>query len=338
MVATTDRQAIEHFIAQAATVIRTPVASGRLTVEISPYAGVSILGRDAATTKGLVNTARIAAGEAHRTGSCRARFFSDTMKLKSLARLDIGRELRAAIDTRSIRTRHVGRYELASGRLVASVAYVRWRHPLRGDVSPREFLGVADSTGGAIALSQCVLETLGNDYALMRCKVDESVRVSYGPLRHHLLQEEFLNDIEQFLDAGKIPASHLEIRIPENTFVVLPPALSEGLAAMGLQVVVDEVGRGMSSLEKLARSPVWGMQLDRASVEALRNDEIARRICQAGIASAAALGIAPIAIGVDDEQQREALVALGCRFGSGDLYANQAHRSWWESDLATAPG
>jgi len=70
------------------------------------------------------------------------------------------------------------------------------------------------------------------------------------------------------------------------------------LAQLGVQLVVDEVGRGMGSLDLLARAPIWGLQLDRAWVTALRSDAIARKVCRAGIGMAAALGVTPIATGV----------------------------------------
>jgi EAL domain-containing protein (putative c-di-GMP-specific phosphodiesterase class I) len=70
----------------------------------------------------------------------------------------------------------------------------------------------------------------------------------------------------------------------------------------------------------LARAPIWGLQLDRAWVTALRGDTVARKVCLAGISMATALGLTPIATGVDDAGQREALLSLGCRHGSGDLY------------------
>ena len=69
-------------------------------------------------------------------------------------------------------------------------------------------------------------------------------------------------------------------------------------------------------------TPIWGLQLDRAWVTAVRNDEVALKVCRAGISVAAALGLTPIATGVDDQAQRQALLALGCRFGMGDLYQN----------------
>jgi EAL domain-containing protein (putative c-di-GMP-specific phosphodiesterase class I) len=87
-----------------------------------------------------------------------------------------------------------------------------------------------------------------------------------------------------------------------------------------VQFVVDEVGRGVSSLAALARAPLWGLQLDRAWVSSLRDDGVARDVCRAGIAIAKALALTPIATGVDDAPQRDALLELGCWFGLGDLY------------------
>ena len=98
-----------------------------------------------------------------------------------------------------------------------------------------------------------------------------------------------------------------------------------------MQFVVDEVGRGVSSLMALARAPVFGLQLDRAWVRALRSDDVARNVCRAGIAIANALSLTPIATGVDDAEQRDALLELGCRFGIGDLYSGVS------SDVAALP-
>ena len=92
------------------------------------------------------------------------------------------------------------------------------------------------------------------------------------------------------------------------------------LARLGVQLVIDEVGRGMASLDWLARARIWGLQLDRAWVTAFRSDPAALKVCSAGIAVANALRLTPIATGVDDLPLRDALLALGCRQGTGDLY------------------
>jgi EAL domain-containing protein (putative c-di-GMP-specific phosphodiesterase class I) len=117
-----------------------------------------------------------------------------------------------------------------------------------------------------------------------------------------------------------LPPDRLELRIAEKVLVARDAAEFRSLRRLGVEFVVDEVARDVSSLAALARAPLSGLQLDRAWVQALGTDAVARTVCGAGIAMAKALSLTPIATGVDTEAQRDALLELGCRYGSGDLY------------------
>ncbi len=322
LVSTEDRSHIEHFSREILSALAAPFLIELESFQLSCYSGVAVLRRDANSSKELLDCVRIALGEARRSAANRPRFFSDTMKLASRSRLDIAKELRDAISTQAVQTRCVGRHDLETGRLIALVAYARWVHPLRGEISPAEFLGVADATGEALVLSKAILKSIGLDFERLAATLESGVRFSYGPLRRHLAHADFVKDVATFLAAGPVTAAQFEVRIAEGTFVSLPESVCDRLEALGVQIVIDEVGRGMGSINRLARSPLWGMQLDRGWVESIRTEDLARRVCQAGIAAATALGIEPIATGVDCEAQRLALLEVGCRFGSGDLYPN----------------
>jgi EAL domain-containing protein (putative c-di-GMP-specific phosphodiesterase class I) len=317
---TSDRNVIDARVSNICTSLREPISVGDAVFQLTPYAGVAVLGQDASSPKMLLDHARAAATEAQRRGSAEVCFFTDTLTLRSLARLDIARELREAIANRDIRLRYVGRHDLATGRLVTWVGYLRWIHPIRGEVRPVEFLRVAESTGLAADLSRAVLSCLQEDFKALAPQWDDDVRISFGALRHHILHDDFATDIARFLAEGSVPAERLELRIAEKTFVASDPAALEDLRRLGVHMVVDEVGRGLGSLDGLARAPVWGLQLDRAWVTALCSDQVALKVCRAGISMAKALGLRPIATGVDDQEQREQLLALGCRHGSGDIY------------------
>jgi EAL domain-containing protein (putative c-di-GMP-specific phosphodiesterase class I) len=326
-----DREAVESRVAGVCDSLQRPVAVGDAEFRLTPYAGVGMLGLDATTPRALLDHARAASAEARRADSQQVHFFSDTLQLRSLARLDIARELREAIANRDIGLRYVARNDLATGRVVARVAYAHWPHTLRGDIRPSEFLRVAQTTGLGTILSRSLLTRLGEDFNAHRGDLDPEVRLSFGALRCHVLHEEFVSDIEQFLQSSGMPAKRLELRIAEKAFVACDPSRLRALHRMGVQLVVDEVGRAMASLPSFARAPLWGLQLDRAWVTALRSDPVARRVCRAGIGVATALGLAPVATGVDDEAQRDALLDLGCRYGTGDLYARL------ESDISIPP-
>jgi EAL domain-containing protein (putative c-di-GMP-specific phosphodiesterase class I) len=297
---------------------------GDAAFHVTPYCGVAILGQDGTSQKSVLEKARSAAAEARRAYSAKIHFFTDTLKLRSLARLDVAREMRDAIASREIRLRYVGRYELATGRLVAMVGYLKWAHPLRGDLPAAEFLGVAETTGVATTLSRALLEGLREDFAAMAPELHADTRISFGALRHHMLQEDFIDDIRRFVAEGSLPASRLELRISERAFAAMDTSVYRSLHQLGVALVVDEVGRGFTSLDRLARAPIWGLQLDRAWVTGLRTDPLSLKVCRAGIGAATALGLTPIATGVDDALQRIALLELGCKHGSGDLYTGAA--------------
>lgn len=318
-----DRNAIEDCVSEVCASLSEPVRAGDAEFHLTPCAGVAILGQDASSPKALLDHARAAAAEARRTGSAALRFFSDTVRLKALARLDLARELREAIEGGDIRLRYVGRHDLRTGRLSACVGYLQWRHPLRGEIRPAEFLRLAAATGLAAPLSRAVLGRLRQDFEVFAARSSPDARISFGALRHHLLQEDFASDVSRLLAEG-LPADRLELRIAEKVFVAREPARFAALDALGVRLVIDEVGRGTGSLDCLARAPVWGLQLDRAWVAALTRDPVARKVCRAGISMASALGLAPIATGVDDASIRDALLALDCPLGSGDLYHGSA--------------
>jgi EAL domain-containing protein (putative c-di-GMP-specific phosphodiesterase class I)/GGDEF domain-containing protein len=319
-----DRDVIESCVARIAASLREPVIIGDAAFHLTPYAGAAILGQDGMSPRSLLDKARTAAAEARRNDTTRTLFFSDTLKLRSLARLDVAREMREAIEDRAIHLRYFGRHDLATGRLVALVGYLRWTHPLRGELSPADFLGVAETTGLAPALSRLALETLKDDYAALASRLGPDTRMSFSALRHHMLEDDFIEEVARFLGQGALPASRLELRIAERAFAALSPSAYRALGQLGVQIIVDQVGRGFVSLDRLARAPISGLQLDQAWVSALRKDPMALRICRASIGAATALGLTSIATGIDSAAHRTTLLELGCQQGSGDYYATSA--------------
>jgi len=324
VIETDDRAAIERCVSQICERLREPVTIGDADFRLTIYPGVGILGVDASSPRLLVDHARAAAAEARRAASSDVRFYSDTVQLRSLARLDMARELRDAIANREIGIRFVGRHDLRSGRVVAWVGYMRWQHGLRGEIRPSEFLRVAESTGLAVPLSRAVLESFCSAFATLSPQWEKDARVSFGALRDHVFHEDFLTDLEAVLREGRVPAERLELRISEKAFIACDPTTVRPLRKKGVQLVVDEVGRDMGSLASLARAPLWGLQLDRSWTTAIRSDDVAQLVCRAGLSVANALGFAPIATGVDSAAQRDALLEIGFRYGIGDLYAAAA--------------
>jgi EAL domain-containing protein (putative c-di-GMP-specific phosphodiesterase class I)/GGDEF domain-containing protein len=316
---TTDRDAIGASLKDLTRHLRAPIPSGDVEFRLTPYIGVALSAVDASSAEALLEHARTAVEEARRAATTRPSFYSEAMQVRSLSRLDLGRELRDAIANRDIRFRYVGRHELATGRQVATVAYLSWHHPLRGEIPPAEFLRIAVATGLAVDLSRMALDSIVDEFAaqLQHCAPD--MRVSFGPLRDHILHEEFAADVERVL--ARLPPERLELRIAEKAFVAREIHPLRTLHERGVQIVVDEAARAVASLPSLASAPVSGLQLDRSWTTALLRDETARKVCRATMSIAHALDLSPIAAGVDTEEIRDLLLEMGCRYGSGDVFA-----------------
>jgi predicted signal transduction protein with EAL and GGDEF domain len=316
VICTDDTALIEQRMSEICAELKVPVQFGQVDLRLTPYSGIARAGVDASTADALIEHARTASAEARRALSEQLHFYSDSMQLRSLSRLDLGRELRDAIASRGIRFRYVGRHELASGRQVDAVAYLRWQHPLRGEIPPAEFLRIAVATGLSVELSRMALEMLAVDalaHSSFANRTPEA-RISFGPLRDHIFHDDFVADVERVLARAVLPPERLELRIAERAFVARETPALRTLQQRGVRIVVDEAGRGVTSLVSLATAPIWGFQLDRASVSALREQDDKQ------ISRATALKVCRAVI--DDRAQRDELLAMGCRYGTGDFFVD----------------
>jgi EAL domain-containing protein (putative c-di-GMP-specific phosphodiesterase class I)/GGDEF domain-containing protein len=329
VLATSEREVVESCVSQVCENLRQPIGVGDAVFQLTPYAGVAILGRDASSAKTLLRHASASATEARRVRSSKPRFYSDASELTASAPLDIAHDLREAIGNGDVRLRYIGRHDLSSGRLVAWVGYLQWRHRVYGEIQPIEMLRLAEVMGLSAQLSAAALKCLREDFPQLAGHGDGRARVSFGPPRQHLLHEGFVRDIERFLGEGGVPADRLELRISVKAALARSPADFDSLAQRGVQLVVDEIGRGMDfPLDWLGRAPMRGLLLNRSWVTAALTVVAALKMCRASSALAKALGWTPIAVGVDGAVQRDALLDLGCEQGSGELFGASLRREF----------
>lgn len=317
-----DREQLREIAAQFQQSLVQPVVLGSATFSLTPSIGIAVLGEDATRARALLEHAQSAMLEARRNERQGISFYSDTLRIRSLARLDVERELREAIADDQLALRYHGRYALQDGRLVAVQGYLSWQHPLRGELRASEFLPVADSTGLALTLSRWALRRMRQDLPQLRMLAGPGLRFSFGALRQHFSANALCEDVSSWIASGEIAAAELELRIAEKALANLasPSATLRAFSKQGVHVIIDEYGRGVTSLPKLARLPVAALQLDRAMVLSARSDAVAMKAVRAAVAIAAALELPAIAAGVDAAEQRDLLLAMGCAEGLGDCF------------------
>jgi diguanylate cyclase (GGDEF)-like protein len=321
-----DHDGVRSVVASICEVIAQPVQIHDATFHMTPYAGVAILGEDASAPEALLDHARAAMLEARRSKSSAIQFYSDTLRLLPVARLDIERELRRAIEDDQIDLRYVARHDLCSGEMAGLHAYMRWKHPLQDVIAPARFLPIANATGLAVPLSRAALERLVKDLPILRARHGEDVPISFGALRQHVTSGHLIRDCRRLASSSQCEFGRLELRIAERTLANLhrPGRALGDMVDFGARLVVDEMGRDFSSFASLAQLPIAALQIDRSLVVGASADASVARSCGAIAAAAAALDAIPIAAGIDDEAIRGSMTAAGCAQGLGDLYPQVA--------------
>ncbi|MEZ5475526.1 MAG: EAL domain-containing protein [Steroidobacteraceae bacterium] len=318
------RTALESVLEALCQALRETVAIGDASFSLQPCAGVAILGIDAREVRALLEHARAAMFESRRDGGRSVRFYSDTLRLRPLARLDLERELRDAIGNDQLRLRYAARHVLATGERVAVQAYLRWPHPLRGELRPSEFVPLAENTGLAGDLSRWAMARIHADLAHPNDLHDQVPRISFGALRHHIASGALITDLARWLQQWPGRRPQLELRIAERSLAAMPAPeeVLPRLVELGARIVIDEFGRHFSSLTRLVSLPIAALQIDRQFVLGSAHDPAALRLCRGAIAIARELDIPCYASGVDSQEDRDRLQALGISEGIGDCFGD----------------
>jgi EAL domain-containing protein (putative c-di-GMP-specific phosphodiesterase class I)/GGDEF domain-containing protein len=315
-----DADALAHRVVKA---LVHPVDLDNQIFQLGPRAGVTLSGTDGDRASELLERALAALDAGRRSGEDRAiTFYSDTLRLASITRLDWQKELVNAIEKDELELHYQPRLLLATREIVAIEAFLRWPHKIRGLVPTSEFLPIAELSGLSVRLGQWVLRRACRDIAMLAERGYASLRVSVNVGRQYLSAESLAEDVANAAKEAGIEPSQLDLEITEQML----SAGRSGLAALhrlrgqGVRVLVDDFGTGYISLGRLRNSPLDGIMIDRSFVEEVGHDHEARAVCRAAIALGHAFGLRIVAEGIETEAQAQFLVAEQCHEGQGHLF------------------
>jgi diguanylate cyclase (GGDEF)-like protein len=319
----TREQAVELAVRVQST-LRNPIEIEGLDLIVTTSIGMAeaTMGEDA---EGLLRDADAAMYRAKGAGRDTYMIFDDSMRQSVRDRVEIELALRHAVARGQLWISYQPIVNLETENVVGAEALIRWTHPVRGAISPTEFIPVAEETGMIIDIGAWVMresvEQLGRwrrsgvvspDFFL-------SVNASTRQLRDHQLTKltaELLADTD-------IPPNRLIVEITESVMMEQSDLVAEVLAGirdLGVRLSVDDFGTGYSSLSYLSRYPVTGVKVDRAFVDGLGDVPGDDAIVRAVTAMARALRLGVIAEGVETVQQRNILRELGIEHAQGWLW------------------
>ncbi len=304
--------------------LRHPVDLDGQLFQLAPQAGVTLSGSDGTRASELIDRALTTLDAGRNHGSDRLiTFYSDTLRLASLTRLDWQEELTQAIRKDELELHYQPRLTLATREIVAVEAFLRWPHKIRGMVPTSEFLPIAELSGLTVQLGRWVLRRACRDIATLAQRGYPALRVSVNVARQYLSAESLAEDVTSAAREAGIEPSHLDLEITEQMLSTGRSGLTalHQLRGQGVRVLIDDFGTGYVSLGRLRNSPLDGIMIDRSFVEEVGHDHEARAVCRAAIALGHAFGLRIVAEGIETEAQAQFLMTEQCHEGQGHLFA-----------------
>jgi diguanylate cyclase (GGDEF)-like protein/PAS domain S-box-containing protein len=290
----------------------------------------------------LLRNADAAMYRAKERGRDRLEVFDEEMQEAAVARLNLGNDLRRAIEGSQFTVLHQPVVDVRTGEVVGSEALVRWAHPQRGLVLPDEFISVTEDSGLIAEVGSRVLDAALADAARWATEHELGRFTQAVNVSARQLTTSFADIVADALQRHQWPAERLCLELTES---VLMDDLDMTLVALrslkdlGLRLAIDDFGTGYSSLTYLQRLPVDVVKIDQSFVNGLspsarRSDDDRGTIAKAVISMAHALGLEAAAEGVENEDQLEVLRMLDCDVAQGYLFSPPVDAEGFSAFLA----
>ncbi|MFK4726757.1 diguanylate cyclase (GGDEF)-like protein [Bradyrhizobium niftali] len=282
--------------------------------------GISLSPQDGSDPDELLKNADLALYRAKADGRGTYRFFETGMDARAQARRLLEMDLRAALQRDEFQPYYQPIRDVASGRVVAFEALLRWNHPQRGLIAPINFIPLAEETGLIVQLGEFMLRSACADAATWPDDIDVAVNLSPVQFKNPNL----IASVTEALTASGLAARRLELEITESVLLQNSEAtlttLHE-LRAMGVRISLDDFGTGYSSLSYLRSFPFDKIKIDRSFVSELATREDSMAIIRAVTGLGRSLGIVTTAEGVENDAQLELLRREGCTQAQGYLFS-----------------
>ncbi|HEY8719010.1 putative bifunctional diguanylate cyclase/phosphodiesterase [Pengzhenrongella sp.] len=304
--------------------LRAPFQLGENEVFISASVGIAT-GRPGETTPdSLMRDADTAMYHAKWNGKARYELFDPAMNQRATERLRLEADLRAVVDDEGLTLAYQPITSLATGKVVSVEALLRWHHAERGDISPADFVPIAEETGLILPIGRWVLGEACRQTAAWRATGLPDLTVNVNLSVRQFDDPGLVDHILRTLEVTGLPPAALCLEITET---VLMTDVAQGieilheLKALGVRTAIDDFGCGYSSLRYLTDFPIDVIKIDRSFIVELVGPASSTAILEAIIVLGTALGTVITAEGIETPFQLETLTRLGCTTGQGFLLA-----------------
>jgi len=315
--------------------VSKPIQLAAHSLQVDAHIGVTVYPEDGNEASALVRAADVASSRAAQSTEQGFLFYSEDMNQRAKEHLRIESELRQALARNELLLYYQPKVSLRSGRIVGAEALLRWKHPVRGLVSPGVFIPVAEETGLILDLGSWVLEE-----SCRQVRAWKDANLIMPPIAVNLSARQFdaglPERIAAVLERHQVQPEQIMLEITESLLVrgtdkVI--AIMNQLVAMGMALALDDFGTGYSSLAYLKKFPISTLKIDRSFVIGLPYEENDCAIARAIVTMAQQLRQEIVAEGVETAEQMSFLRELGCDQLQGYLFSQPVCAADFETML-----
>jgi diguanylate cyclase (GGDEF)-like protein len=308
-------------------VVSEPYLIQKRELFVEASIGIGLYPGDGEDAEMLVANVDTAMYRAKETGRNSFQFFTQKMQEQSQQRAAMESGLRRALPRGEFILHYQPIFRLATRSPIGVEALVRWQHPEKGILSPRDFIPLAEDVGLIARVGEWVLRRSCEQLVTWRARGASDLRVSVNVSARQFHQRDFAATVRRIVDETGIGPAFLELEITESIAMLdlthTGRILSE-LSEFGVHISMDDFGTGHSSLNYLKHFPIRRLKIDQSFVAGMTTDEKDKAIVATIISIAGNLGLGVTAEGVETEEQAALLLAMGCADVQGFLFARPA--------------
>jgi len=322
-------------------------------VYLTASVGIAICPYDAENTIDLIRNADAAMYHSKQNGGNTWAFYVPHMNAAAVERLMLKSKLRRALERDELVVLYQSKVDLRDGRVVGAEALLRWRLPGHGDISPSQFIPLAEESSLILDIGEFVLDRVCSDYKRWQSTVAQPGRIAMNLSLRQLKQSSFIARCRSAFRKHGVSPTSFELEVTETTLMTEPArtiGLLNELYALGLHLAIDDFGTGYSSLSALQQFPIGTLKIDQSFVRDLAVDSNDAALVRTIIDMGKSLELEVIAEGVETREQLEFLRRHGCFYAQGRLFgepmeaqrllnilASQASGSPYHAALCTPP-
>jgi predicted signal transduction protein with EAL and GGDEF domain len=304
------------------TTLQSPFAIQGKQLRVGASIGIAASHGGVEAPQELLRNADAAMYTAKSRGKGQAAVFEPAMHTTMIQRHDLGAELHRAVGRDEFLLRFQPVVTLSRGEAVGAEALIRWRHPIRGVVSPADFIAIAEESDVILPIGRWVLIEACREAQRWAPPEGKAPWVSVNLSARQVQQVDFLQDVSEALKVSGLPAERLVLEVTETLMMHDLDGTADKLAAlkrMGVRTAIDDFGTGYSSLSYLRRFPVDMIKIARDFVDVAEDDDWA--FAHAMVSLGQTLGLQIVAEGVENGTQADRLQRMGCDYAQGYFFA-----------------